>query len=58
MPTILAATAISSNAAVWMDYIKGWAAVATVVLGVPTSILILTYWFLKVRHELREDDKK
>lgn len=47
-----------ANVQVWMDNVKGWAAVVTVVLGVPTAILILTYWALKVRKEWKETSDK
>jgi len=40
---------IVASASVWMDAIRGWAAFATVLLGVPTAMLIIIYWGLKVR---------
>lgn len=55
-PTLVAtATGINifANVQVFLDNVKGWSAVVTVVLGVPTAILILAYWVLKVRKEWR-----
>lgn len=49
--SFISTLAIGGPAAVWMDVIKGWAAFFTVLLGVPTAILILIYWALKVRNE-------
>ena len=46
-PTIMAAASAASvgaNIAVWLDYIKGAAAVATAI----TAFLILLYWGIKV----------
>jgi hypothetical protein len=34
---------------VWRDSIHEWAAVFTLLLGVPTAILILCYWGIKVK---------
>lgn len=47
--TFLASVNLFANVSVWMEAIKGWAAVFTVLLGVPTAILIMVYWALKVR---------
>ena len=51
MATVAGLIAGGGNAAVWLDAIKGWAAVLTVILGAPTAFLILIYWILKVRSE-------
>ena len=34
---------------VWRDSIQEWAAVFTLLLGVPTAVLILCYWGIKVK---------
>lgn len=57
-PTVatgLGATAVGSNALVLMDQIKGVAAFATVILGVPTAALILIYWAVKVWRLVRKN---
>ena len=56
--TLLGLVAGGGNAAVWLDAIKGWAAVITVILGAPTAFLIMVYWVLKVRHEWRNRNKE
>lgn len=56
--TLISALTISGNAAVWLDAIKGWAAVFTVALGAPTAVLVLVYWVLKVRYEWRNRNKR
>ena len=38
---------------VWQDVIKGWAALITVVIGVPTAVFICAYWALKFFKEWR-----
>ena len=48
LATIATAAAGTANAAVWMDVIKGWAALATTVIAVPTAVCMLLYWFLKL----------
>lgn len=48
--TGLGVVSAGGNIAVWMDVIKGWAAFATVLIGVPTAILILCYWAIKTRN--------
>lgn len=58
VPTILGVVSLGGNAAVWMDAIKGWAAVATVCLGVPTAFLILVYWAFRVRSEVQNMKKE
>jgi hypothetical protein len=51
--TVLGAVGLGGNAAVWMDMIKGGAALVTVVIGAPTAFFIMAYWALKVRREWR-----
>lgn len=56
-PTVatgIGATAVGSNAMVMMDQIKGVAAFATVILGVPTAALVLIYWAVKVWRLIRD----
>jgi len=53
LATVVGLVAGGGNAAVWLDAIKGWAAVITIILGAPTALLILIYWVLKVRFEWR-----
>lgn len=53
--TTLGATAVGSNVLVLLEQIKGYAAVATVLLGVPTAALVLVYWAVKVWRQLREN---
>lgn len=52
--TFLGATAVGSNALVLMDQIKGVAAFATVIMGVPTAALLLIYWSVKVWRQIRQ----
>lgn len=52
--TFIGATAVGSNALVLMDQIKGIAAFATVIMGVPTAALILLYWAVKVWRQIRQ----
>jgi hypothetical protein len=47
----------TANSLVWTDAIKGWAATATVLIGVPTAALMLVYWALKVRSEWKSSNK-
>lgn len=49
--TLIGAVGLGGNAAVWMDVIKGWAALVTVVIGAPTAFFIMVYWALKLRRE-------
>jgi hypothetical protein len=39
------------NVAVWQEAIKGWAAFVTVLISVPTAIVVLFYWLFKLRRE-------
>ena len=55
--TFIGLIAGGSNAAVWLDAIKGWAAVITVILGAPTALMIMVYWVLKVRYEWKNRNK-
>jgi len=57
MATLLGASAVGSNALVLMDQIRGIAAAVTVCLGVPTAILVLIYWAIKVWREWRNPAK-
>lgn len=52
--TAIGATAVGSNALVLMEQIKGIAAFATVILGVPTAALVLIYWAVKVWRLIRD----
>lgn len=56
--TAVSGLPIAASASVWMDVIKGWAAFATVLLGVPTAILVIIYWGLKVRAAWRNRNQK
>ncbi len=56
LATFLGGVNILASVAVWTESVKGWAALITVILGVPTSICILLYWVLKLKHEWK--DKK
>lgn len=49
LATVAAATSTTAQVAVITDVIQGWAAVITVVIGIPTAIMIMLYWGLKVR---------
>lgn len=53
------ATVVSagSQAAVLAEIVRGWAALATVLLGVPTAALMLIYWFFKVKNEWQRTTK-
>lgn len=56
-PTVVnavGAMAVGSNTLVLMEHIKGIAATITVALGVPTALLVLIYWVLKVRREWKK----
>jgi hypothetical protein len=53
---MLSTASSAANAITWLDHVKGWAAAATVIIGVPTAVLMLVYWILKVRHELNRKD--
>lgn len=44
----------AGNIATWAEFLKGWAAVAAVVISVPTGLCMLIYWLLKARKEWRE----
>lgn len=52
--TTFGAMAVGSNTLVLMEHIKGIAATVTVALGVPTALLVLIYWALKVRREWKK----
>lgn len=54
--TVLGGVNIIAQMQVWMDNLKGWAALITVLIGVPTGILIFIYWALKVQQAFK--DKK
>ena len=57
-PTVatgMSAVAVSSNTLVLLDQIKGVAAAVTVIIGVPTAILVLIYWVVKVRRQIRDN---
>lgn len=56
--TAISGLPIAASASVWMEVIKGWAAFATVLLGVPTAMLVIIYWALKVRTEWRNRNHK
>ncbi len=56
--TLAGVLAYGGNAAVWLDAIKGWAAVITVILGAPTALLVLIYWFMKVKREWKNRNKE
>lgn len=49
LATAAAAASSASQVAIWMDVIKGWAALITVVIGVPTAIMIMVYWAVKAK---------
>lgn len=53
-----AAVTVAGEAAVWQNVIQGWAALITVVIGVPTALIILSYWLLRLRKawKHRNDD--
>ena len=48
--TAISGATLAANASVWFEAIRGWAAVATVFLGVPTAFFILVYWAIKARY--------
>jgi hypothetical protein len=53
-PTIATAFSglnIIANASVWLDAVRGTAALITLVLSVPTAFFILLYWMIKARSE-------
>lgn len=52
--TAIGGAAVGSNALVLMEQIKGIAALATVILGVPTAALVLIYWAVKVYRLVRD----
>lgn len=52
--TITTVVTTGANVAVWRDLIQGWAAAITIVIGAPTALLILVYWYLKVRKAFKE----
>jgi len=52
--TIVTGVSVASQGAVWSDAIRGWASAVTVVVGVPTSILMLIYWVIKVRRTINQ----
>jgi len=51
--TLFSGVPILGNVLVWLEAIKGPAAAITVILGVPTGILVLIYWAVKIRNEIR-----
>lgn len=53
--TTMGATAVGSNILVLLEQIKGYAALVTVLLGVPTAALVLIYWAVKVWRQIREN---
>ena len=53
--TAIGATAVGSNALVLLEQIKGYAALVTVLLGVPTAALVLIYWAVKVWRQIRDN---
>ena len=53
--TTMGATAVGSNVLVLLEQIKGYAALVTVLLGVPTAALVLIYWAVKVWRQIREN---
>lgn len=57
LATVLAAGTAAANVAVWQDTIKGWASLITVIISVPTAIVILIYWLFKMRREWMDRNK-
>lgn len=55
--TYIAALWTTAQVAVWRQVITDWAAVLTIILGVPTGAFILIYWALKARKEWVNRDK-
>jgi len=49
--TYIAAAWTTAQVAVWKSVITDWAAILTIILGVPTGAFILAYWALKARKE-------
>lgn len=49
--TVVTAAGTVGNVAVWQEAIKGWAAFVTVLISVPTAIVVLFYWLFKLRRE-------
>jgi len=56
--TLFSVATVGSQAAVWNGYIRDWAALITIILGVPTAALALIYWYIKVKHLLSNKDKE
>lgn len=55
--TLVSGTVAASNIAVWQEAIKGWAALITVIVSVPTAFAILIYWLFKIRREWLDRNK-
>lgn len=54
---LAAATSAAGNIAVWQGELRDWAALAAVVLSVPTAACVLIYWLFKVRREWLDRNK-
>lgn len=48
MATIATVITTAANSAVWLNEMKDWAATITIIVGAPTAVLLLIYWFIKV----------
>lgn len=46
--TIATVITTAANSAVWLNEMKDWAATITIIVGAPTAVLLLIYWFIKV----------
>lgn len=55
--TLFSGVPILGNVLVWLEAIKGPAAAITVLLGVPTGILVIIYWAVKIRNEVKMGSK-
>ena len=57
LATVVTTAGAVGNLAVWQEAIKGWAAFATVLISVPTAIVVLVYWLFKLRREWLDRNK-
>lgn len=56
--TMVSGLPVLGHVLVWLEAIKGPAAAITVLLGVPTGILVIIYWAVKIRNEVRDGEKQ
>lgn len=53
---VTSGAAVTNGALAWLEGVSSYAGAVATILGVPVTLMMLVYWFLKVRKALHDQD--